>query len=222
MVPSRPFPTQHNFSRKRVMSRRRRPRSPQRVVSRRIVNAAAASVLLCAGSTTSRVDAFCSTSPPSSAAAGRFPTASSSSTATTQKQPHRLRLDGASATASPLWSSRLESNARISSSSSCWRATAPPGIGASAFVPRRSQRRTATAAAATLAGRQGRKSAVGALGMAADVLTTLGKDALMFLAATVAVVPACKKLNISPVLGFLATGAILGPSGISVIKNLNE
>ncbi|CAN0555854.1 unnamed protein product, partial [Ectocarpus sp. 8 AP-2014] len=26
----------------------------------------------------------------------------------------------------------------------------------------------------------------------------------------------------SPVLGFLATGAILGPSGISVIKDLNE
>lgn len=191
MVPSRPFSAQHNSSRKRVMSRRRRPRSPQRVVSRRIVNAAAASVLLCAGSG-SRVDAFCSTSP-SSAAARRYPVTTSSSTATTQQQPHRLRFGGASASASPLlWSSRLESNARISSSSSLHlSATAAAGIGASAFVPR-SQGRTATA----MAGRRGRQSAVRALGMAADVLTSLGRDALMFLAATVAVVPACKKLNI--------------------------
>ncbi|CAN0431262.1 unnamed protein product [Laminaria digitata] len=44
----------------------------------------------------------------------------------------------------------------------------------------------------------------------------------MFLAATVVVVPACKKANISPVLGFLGTGALLGPSGFSVIKDLSE
>ena len=55
-----------------------------------------------------------------------------------------------------------------------------------------------------------------------DELSTLGSYALIFLTATVALVPACKKANISPVLGFLGAGLLLGPSGFSVIKDLNE
>lgn len=60
-----------------------------------------------------------------------------------------------------------------------------------------------------------------ALHMSAE-LEGLGRDALIFLASTCAVVPACKKLNISPVLGFLGIGAILGPAGLSLIKDLGE
>lgn len=52
----------------------------------------------------------------------------------------------------------------------------------------------------------------------AQELSALGMDSLIFLAATCAVVPACIKMNISPVLGFLGTGALLGPAGFSVIK----
>lgn len=40
-----------------------------------------------------------------------------------------------------------------------------------------------------------------------------GQDLLIFLAATSAVVPACRALNISPVLGFLGAGVLLGPEG---------
>ena len=58
--------------------------------------------------------------------------------------------------------------------------------------------------------------------MNVDDLSMLGRDALLFLAATVAIVPVCKKANISPVLGFLGAGALLGPSGLSVIKDLSE
>jgi hypothetical protein len=41
-------------------------------------------------------------------------------------------------------------------------------------------------------------------------------DTLVFLAATVALVPIAKRLNISPVLGFLAAGVALGPNGFKV------
>jgi hypothetical protein len=40
-----------------------------------------------------------------------------------------------------------------------------------------------------------------------------GQDLLIFLAATSAVVPACKALSVSPVLGFLGAGVLLGPEG---------
>lgn len=53
-------------------------------------------------------------------------------------------------------------------------------------------------------------------------LSALGMDALVFLAATCAVVPACIKMDISPVLGFLGTGAMLGPAGFHVIQDLGE
>ena len=44
-------------------------------------------------------------------------------------------------------------------------------------------------------------------------LTLLGQDVLYFLGATVAVIPVFKKLKISPVLGFLASGIILQQLG---------
>ena len=45
---------------------------------------------------------------------------------------------------------------------------------------------------------------------------------MVFLAATVAVVPLCKKVNVSPVLGFLLAGVLLGPAGIGVLKDLSD
>ncbi len=35
-------------------------------------------------------------------------------------------------------------------------------------------------------------------------------------------VPLCKKINVSPVLGFLLAGVILGPAGIGVLKDLSD
>ena len=46
-----------------------------------------------------------------------------------------------------------------------------------------------------------------------DAFDMAGRDLLIFLAATSAVVPACRALNISPVLGFLGAGVALGPEG---------
>lgn len=93
------------------------------------------------------------------------------------------------------------------------------GSGASAFassVTAGSRRRRALAA-------RGRpQTHIAATSMNTEALSILGRDALMFLAATVSIVPACKRLNISPVLGFLAAGAVLGPSGFSVIRDLSE
>lgn len=44
----------------------------------------------------------------------------------------------------------------------------------------------------------------------------LGRDVLTFLAASVAVVPLSKWLGVTPVLGFLATGCLLGPHGLGL------
>jgi Kef-type K+ transport system membrane component KefB len=46
-----------------------------------------------------------------------------------------------------------------------------------------------------------------------STLIPLGFDFLTFLSATVLVVPLCKQLKISPVLGFLASGVILEQLG---------
>jgi Kef-type K+ transport system membrane component KefB/voltage-gated potassium channel Kch len=47
----------------------------------------------------------------------------------------------------------------------------------------------------------------------------LGHDIFVFLAASVLVVPLCKKLNLSPVLGFIATGCVIGPFGFELFSN---
>jgi len=52
-----------------------------------------------------------------------------------------------------------------------------------------------------------------------DALNALGKDLFVFLAATVFVTPAARLLGITPVLGFLLIGGILGPYGLNVFSN---
>ncbi|KAI8467065.1 MAG: Sodium/hydrogen exchanger family-domain-containing protein [Monoraphidium minutum] len=62
--------------------------------------------------------------------------------------------------------------------------------------------------------RHGRGSTLPARAAAASGLIPLGFDFLTFLASTVAVVPVCKSLKVSPVLGFLATGLVLSQFGL--------
>jgi Kef-type K+ transport system membrane component KefB len=50
-------------------------------------------------------------------------------------------------------------------------------------------------------------------------MANLGGDVLVFLAASVFVVPASRYLKITPVLGFLALGATIGPHGLGLIAN---
>jgi Kef-type K+ transport system membrane component KefB/Ca2+-binding EF-hand superfamily protein/voltage-gated potassium channel Kch len=58
---------------------------------------------------------------------------------------------------------------------------------------------------------------------AADVsqnaLDALGHDIFVFLATSVIVVPLCKALKITPVLGFLAVGCLIGPYGLQIFSN---
>lgn len=51
------------------------------------------------------------------------------------------------------------------------------------------------------------------------VLESLGYDLLVFLAASVFVTPVCKAFNITPILGYLIIGAVLGPHGFDVFAN---
>lgn len=51
------------------------------------------------------------------------------------------------------------------------------------------------------------------------VLESLGYDLLVFLTASVFVTPICKALNVTPILGYLVIGAILGPHGMDVFAN---
>mmetsp|Transcript_43843 Transcript_43843/g.49546 ORF Transcript_43843/g.49546 Transcript_43843/m.49546 type:complete len:917 (+) Transcript_43843:83-2833(+) len=48
---------------------------------------------------------------------------------------------------------------------------------------------------------------------------SLGHDTFIFLVVSVFVVPLCKSLGISPVLGFLLVGCIIGPHGIQMFTN---
>ena len=50
-------------------------------------------------------------------------------------------------------------------------------------------------------------------------LSVLGNDLFIFLAATVLVVPTCRALNITPVLGFLALGCAIGPNGVGLFAD---
>ena len=51
------------------------------------------------------------------------------------------------------------------------------------------------------------------------VLESLGYDLLVFLAASVIVTPLSKLLNITPILGYLILGAILGPHALDLFAN---
>lgn len=50
-------------------------------------------------------------------------------------------------------------------------------------------------------------------------LSSLGRDIFTFLAATVAVVPVSRYFGVTPVLGFLAAGCLLGPHGLQMFAN---
>ena len=52
-----------------------------------------------------------------------------------------------------------------------------------------------------------------------EVLGTLGQDVLTFLAATVAVVPLSRWLRVTPVLGFLIAGFLMGPNCLGFFAN---
>ena len=52
-----------------------------------------------------------------------------------------------------------------------------------------------------------------------STLASLGNDGLVFLAASVFVVPISRILNITPVLGFLALGCAIGPYGLGLLAN---
>eukprot|EP00579_Thalassiosira_antarctica_P025889 CAMPEP_0202003330 /NCGR_PEP_ID=MMETSP0905-20130828/8943_1 /ASSEMBLY_ACC=CAM_ASM_000554 /TAXON_ID=420261 /ORGANISM="Thalassiosira antarctica, Strain CCMP982" /LENGTH=933 /DNA_ID=CAMNT_0048560455 /DNA_START=118 /DNA_END=2919 /DNA_ORIENTATION=+ len=61
-----------------------------------------------------------------------------------------------------------------------------------------------------------------------DALSDLNKymkgarsDTLFILAATALITPLCKMAGMSPILGFLASGMLLGPNGFGVISNLH-
>mmetsp|Transcript_3740 Transcript_3740/g.7924 ORF Transcript_3740/g.7924 Transcript_3740/m.7924 type:complete len:310 (+) Transcript_3740:43-972(+) len=51
------------------------------------------------------------------------------------------------------------------------------------------------------------------------VLDSIGADLLVFLAASVIVTPASKLLRITPILGYLLMGAVLGPHGADMFSN---
>ena len=51
------------------------------------------------------------------------------------------------------------------------------------------------------------------------VLESLGYDLLVFLSASVLVTPICRTISMTPILGYLIMGAILGPHGFDVFAN---
>jgi len=51
---------------------------------------------------------------------------------------------------------------------------------------------------------------------------SLGHDIFIFLIASVFVVPICRSLNITPVLGFLLVGCVLGPYGLGLFSNSEQ
>ena len=56
----------------------------------------------------------------------------------------------------------------------------------------------------------------------ASSLSPLGADLLVFLFATIGIVPLFKWLKASPVIGFLAAGLIMGPAGLHMFSDLND
>lgn len=51
------------------------------------------------------------------------------------------------------------------------------------------------------------------------VLESIGKDLLVFLSASVIVTPICVSLGVTPILGYLLAGALLGSHGLDVFSN---
>jgi Kef-type K+ transport system membrane component KefB len=55
-----------------------------------------------------------------------------------------------------------------------------------------------------------------------SALSPLGNDLLVFLFATIGIVPLFKWLNASPVIGFLVAGLLMGPAGLHLFSDLND
>ena len=53
-------------------------------------------------------------------------------------------------------------------------------------------------------------------------LNPLGNDLLIFLCATIGIVPLFKWLKASPVIGFLSAGLLMGPAGLHLFTDLND
>ena len=53
-------------------------------------------------------------------------------------------------------------------------------------------------------------------------LNPLGNDLLIFLCATIGIVPLFKWLDASPVIGFLSAGLLMGPCGLRLFSDLND
>ena len=53
-------------------------------------------------------------------------------------------------------------------------------------------------------------------------LNPLGNDLLIFLCATIAIVPLFKWLKASPVIGFLSAGLLMGPAGLKLFEDLDD
>lgn len=51
------------------------------------------------------------------------------------------------------------------------------------------------------------------------VLESIGRDLLVFLAASVMVTPLANLIGVTPILGYLILGALLGPNGIDIFAN---
>lgn len=158
-----------------------------RTPARRLITAAAALQLVWVG-LPSGADAFC------------LPASVRSSTTTARR---RCCNDGASLAASPSQPSSRDFRRRVHRASAypSWHTATNgaaidhyhrsrcAGIGSSAFT-------ASSGGRSRRAARGGSRSSNGALSMSVDELSVLGRDALMFLAATVVVVPACKKAKI--------------------------
>lgn len=66
---------------------------------------------------------------------------------------------------------------------------------------------------------------LGAIGESTDggaLLAVLGNDLLIFLCATIGIVPLFKALNASPVIGFLSAGLLMGPAGLGLFSDLSD
>ncbi len=86
---------------------------------------------------------------------------------------------------------------------------------ASGAAPDAANAAAATAAAAAAA------AALSSEAFEEAAFDSMGRDLLMFLGATSAVVPLCRALGASPVLGFLAAGVVLGPAGFGLFSDLS-
>jgi len=54
------------------------------------------------------------------------------------------------------------------------------------------------------------------------LIKPLGNDLLIFLCATIGIVPLFKWLKASPVIGFLSAGLLMGPAGLKLFSDLND